>query len=590
MGVGIDSLFYAGNYEAVLSRTRDAKQPRLVAPEIPFVIGALTFLGRLDEATLLFERFRNKLSRQHECVARFFLGIALCRNSHYEKARAHFVANLTIARRYTNPIVRTFAHQGAGFFRFFSGRFANSLRCGRAAFTHAAHADYEYGMFLSTDLMGHSLIQTGEVSLGMKKLKEALRYSRRLGDGETDEGVRISLACYEAEYRDSPEESLKILRKLQQELAPQDTYSQSSLLLEMGRQLSLSGRHRQSQTVLNQACRLIYSSGHRRQGVMLNLRYAYNLFLVGEFHPALNLVRSAGRELDARVDRALALQVLGLELRLQRALGMNEEAQETIEKLRRLTLYTGVGIARRMLRRQGADFSDAHPGEDPLGDLLDRAAKGGDEAIGAILSSGYLGLLYHVLPLRAGESFLYFDLVPDSLLISDRGNLEFCPRGLTQIIKRLIKELFAGECSKEQLIQRVWGYKYDRLRHDSLIYPAISRLRHLLGEQGVWIEVTEGGYRLRTGVNVYSYRRLELARSQEEKIEAAHQPEFAELLNYRQIGILRQFDKREFIDVEMCRRLFNVSKITASRDLSALYKERLVRRHGKGRATRYSAK
>src|SRR6185437_13695258 len=122
---------------------------------------------------------------------------------------------------------------------------------------------------------------------------------------------------YQATFGISPKSDIETLEQLFRKYAPPDTYSPASLLLEIARQLTLRGKLRASQKILNEACPLIYSNANRRQGVWLNLRYAQNHYLAGEYAPALNLVRASARELDPRVDKALQLQVLGMELKLK---------------------------------------------------------------------------------------------------------------------------------------------------------------------------------------------------------------------------------------------------------------------------------
>jgi DNA-binding winged helix-turn-helix (wHTH) protein len=271
-------------------------------------------------------------------------------------------------------------------------------------------------------------------------------------------------------------------------------------------------------------------------------------------------------------------------------LGLAERGDPLEERVRRLVSYTGMGIGRRMLNRErGGSTALRSLGEDPLGDLLDVSPSETSGDMGDILRSGYLSLLYQRLPISPGESSLYFDLEPDSVLIIDRGDLEFVSRGFSQVLKGIARALEGGECTKEKLIQTVWGYRYDRLRHDSLIYQAVSRLRQLLGERGRWIEATEQGYRLNSQVRVRLYRRVDAERAELGRAEnqVPEEAQMLETLNHRQLSILRRFRNHEFFDVQTCKALFKVSQITATRDLSGLHKLKLVNRVGKGRATRY---
>src|SRR5690606_26010148 len=74
--------FYAGNYAAIVQECVDCGRATFVDSELPFVVGALAFVGRLEEARALFSsqvRQRHSCDGVHLVAARFFLGVAYCR-------------------------------------------------------------------------------------------------------------------------------------------------------------------------------------------------------------------------------------------------------------------------------------------------------------------------------------------------------------------------------------------------------------------------------------------------------------------------------------------------------------------------------
>jgi hypothetical protein len=346
----------------------------------------------------------------------------------------------------------------------------------------------------------------------------------------------------------------------------------------MGRQQTLRGQISESDRILNEACRYIYASRHKIQGATLNMRYAMNQLYKGDPHQALNLLRSAEMSLDPRNDKTLKIQLLGMELFVRRQLGLPEE--ELPAQIRKLTAEAPTGIGVRILRRPD-DFRT--PGEDPLGDLYDLSARNPEEAIGKILEWGYLSLLYRVLPLIPGESTLYFDLTPQGLLLTRKGDITFKSDGVTATLKKMAHLLSQRECSKEFLIQSLWGYKYHPLRHDPLIYRAISRLRQLLGNQAAWIEATENGYRLNPKVRV----KFHASAASAPAVVTDEPKTFHDNLNHRQLELLKSLSPDEFLDVKTFKKRFKVSQITATRDLAGLVEQSFIRRVGKGRATRY---
>src|ERR671927_148017 len=78
--------FFAGLYAKVAESTFDA-QIDIDDADLAFVVGSLTFLGRLEDAQMCFDglRLRGK-SREPRTVAasRFFLGVAYARAGSFE--------------------------------------------------------------------------------------------------------------------------------------------------------------------------------------------------------------------------------------------------------------------------------------------------------------------------------------------------------------------------------------------------------------------------------------------------------------------------------------------------------------------------
>ena len=144
--------------------------------------------------------------------------------------------------------------------------------------------------------------------------------------------------------------------------------------------------------------------------------------------------------------------------------------------------------------------------------------------------------------------------------------------------------------SKEFLLERVWGYKYDITIHDPMIFTALGRLRTLLGPFKDFLQLTENGYWFTESVEVINHTAFT-------EIKRATKPELIsqlvgqiEQLNFRQLQIMNHLNSSDFIDLQTCLKLFKTSPITASRDLSQLHKRGLITRIGRARATKYIAK
>jgi tetratricopeptide (TPR) repeat protein len=586
----IPELFYAGNHPELLRQTVDRPDPQINVKRIHFIIGSLAFMGRLDEAEVLLARYRTEMNEEVLCAARFFLGTGLCRLSFYAKSRKLFFENLALGRKSDNPSIRFFTYQGLGFYRFFCGRFANAERAAKKAHAAVLTTSFLWGKIVALDLMGHSCVETGEISLGVSKLEQASDLSRNLGDGGIAQAIQISLACIRAQFGLVPiDRAIKDLEKLNREVADNDTYSHASILLELGRAYRLAGRIHDARMALNRSCHFIYSARNRRQAITLNHRYAMLAFSQGEFEQALLFLGSTRNDLVTGVDSAYEVEILGLEIRIRERLGITDRMPSMIERIRYLTFYTGNAVSIRIWNRRTQDSTSLRSvGEDPLGDLVDLAKPGSVESVDAIVKSGCLSLMGKVFSIDEKNPAMLLGVAPGSLLACSGGDISWIPKGLTATLEKMIRHLASvRRANKEQLIEKVWGYAYRPLSHDTLVYSTISRLKGLLGSRADWIEVSDSGYSLNAKVRLQV---LTQAESREGTNERDIGPLPEEKLNHRQILLLRELKKREFLAVRESMKIFRVSEITANRDLTDLFKMGLIARVGKGRATRYRSR
>jgi hypothetical protein len=147
--------------------------------------------------------------------------------------------------------------------------------------------------------------------------------------------------------------------------------------------------------------------------------------------------------------------------------------------------------------------------------------------------------------------------------------------------------------SKEELVRGVWGYDvYHPERHDGVLHGSLARIRKLLGEFSSWIEASELGYRLNPGVRVLE-QKDSARRNSPEPVKQKPQPSLPALLktdsvwNLRQYQALRLMEQGTVLGVTEYTRRFQISKITASRDLGGLHAAGAVRKFGRARATQY---
>jgi hypothetical protein len=574
--------FFQGDYRAVLSGSVDSTQPAFSAKDVGWVIGALSFLGRLDEANVLYESRKDSMSEHERIQSRFFLGVALSRQSRSAESRRFFGLNLKEGLGRLPFELRFFAYQGLAFNRYFSGRFAAAGRASNLAFAAAMEGDFLFGKVLAADIRGHILVHLGEIAEGLKLLQRAQEWAELLNNQAAFDAIQISILTYRAQFGLQPKTIQRQLSSALKRLSPQDTYSKPSLLLELARQCLLRGQISKAYESLDSAAEIIYSTQNRRQEVLLNQRYAYLHYLKGESTRALTFIRSARKSLNLAVDRALESEVLGLEVKIATELKKTDLHQSSRARLERMAQIYGGAVSKSILFRETENELELRKGSDPLGELLNRIKRDPDSAIDEVLDSGYYSFLHEILEISRGRSVLYLELAPGSVTVFDKGEV-FHAEGLTPLLRAIAAQLARGDGSKKELVEEVWSNVYHPLRHDSVVYSAVTAFRKILGDHADWIETTENGYRYRDGVMIQFHQNIFKKSASKSETEKAPETQ----LNLRQLKVLKYLLKNESLDARTLKKVFRVSEITASRDLAYLTMMKLVVRVGRGRSTRY---
>ena len=576
------NLFLQGNYEKVLTSTDDLSSSKR------WVIGALCFTGRKEEAEALLRGLEVKVDPLTLTACRFYLGVAYCRHGNYRRACGYFAQNLS-EHHGAGGELGFFAWQGLAFYRYFCADFGKSEKAALRSLTCATFTSDAYGRALSLDIIGHSLIQQGRVSAGLIRLAEAQKWANRMGNGGLSSSIEISSLVYRAQYGLEPRTIVQEIQRARKKLDPQNSYAHANLLLETANQQLLRGRVGNAVAALNEASTLIYGSQHRRYAHLLALRFAEVSYRRGEFASALHSVQMHRAALDAKHDRANLLMALGLEIKLLRAMKMEEQMAPLLALLTSLTQKTERSISKTILLRQKLS-SNATSEEDKIERIFYAERS-------RVLNSEYLSRAYEVLGLPVGTEWLV--VRHDELLVLDKGEVSrFRQRSgrIPGLLVRVLESLSAGPRSKEELVREIWGYRYHPLQHDPLLYQAVGRLRELLRNQSAVIEVTEGGYRLRSGfgfilltesgdVSQREPRHLQISETSPPPVQAKVLPAG---LNERQIRILNWLRQKPFLGVRDCAKRFKVSTMTLKRDFAGLMQGGWVQRVGRARATRYA--
>ncbi|MGE0172481.1 MAG: winged helix-turn-helix domain-containing protein [Oligoflexales bacterium] len=571
----LENILYFGDYEDLISKVPHLANSYQNGTSFGLLVAALAMRSRLAEAEAYFRKHIESFDSETLFLCRFHLGICCTRQSEYAKARFYFGQNLI--DRKTTPSTRQlfYAEQGMAFFRFFCGRYSNALAHAERALTLAIESHFPYGHCLALDVLGHVQVHLGSVSEGLVYLENALALAKTMQSVRLREAIEVSLACYKAEHC-FDNSNFENLLSLNERISDLDTYSRTKLLLSLAKRQILRGESTNARATLVKVSPLIYGFKNKRYQIELNLCHAKIYDMKGDHSSAFNLVQNTKILIHPEVDLALERPTLALELALIKKLGFKLEDCRIFDRIkyldRRMNGYrlpTEESLKHLAARIEAKKMCE-HTKSEPL--------------IDTVVETGFYGLLYDLLSMQRTKTVIYFDLVPRGITIFSNGDVVFSRSKTTQTEKALFFALMNGPLTKQEIIEKVWHYRYNPLIHDHLIHTTVSRIRSKLGKWPDLLETTEHGYQLAKNVQICC-----VFKTQEEVVSDA-QPaiEIRQDLNHRQNTFLNRFDFRSPINTRTYRDLFGVSEITALRDLASLAEKGYLKRVGGGRSTEYT--
>lgn len=549
------------------------------------LIGAMAFLGRWLEAEALANTLFAKLTPSHQARVGFCLAVAFTRASNFKSGKKWLKAIVK------NPKTSVYADssQAMAFYYFFKGDFQHAFLWGRKALQIALASNDEFIHLAAMDILAHSQVQMGKRSIGMRLFEEAIAKAEQNSFSTIALSARLAKLRYQSEAGLNPHTILEELTQALSRLAAVDTYSRAGLVMEISRQLTLRGRWNQARELLNQEATTIYSFQDRRQEMTLLLRMSEISFRQGDFVGSLHFVRSAHRCLNRVADKLYEARVLGMESKIFLHLPDQEFPIENRLRLSELSQILPSKMNSQILSRATNDKSIVTtPGEDPMHDLFLLLQSDPERGLHELIERGYLGLWPMAYGLLPGKEYLVIDQKGHLISVSSQGVYRSAESVPSRPLK-ILHQLSQGSCSKQDLISRVWGYEYDSLRHDTLVYAGLTNLRLFLGTASSWIENLDSSWVLKPGVKLIhdkSYKETKLKKSTEtvSENEAFYlHPEFS----FRQIEALKVLTNRVYWDMKTYKKIFKVSTMTAWRDLNAFTKLGYLVKCGRGPATRY---
>ncbi len=586
--------FYAGRYDDIVSRTHDAGGG-FGAVELAFVVGALTFVGRLDEAEACLAGWVARgveIDHRTRAAARFFLGLAATRAGNFDRGSALLVAEAFSDRHAADPWVRAFVFQGLALQCYFVGRYPGAARHALRALQSAHEAGVLYVAMLGTDLRGHALCQMGHLQRGITLLEQAKGQAQRLGLTNNAFAVDTSIAIYATRFDPHGEALARVEALLRRR--SHDSYSRRALLIELSVQYALRGRRREASEAMVASGHDALRNDSRRGKVASLLARLWVTRWQEGVAACAPLIAQVGPLLEPR-DLGFRAELLGFDLLVARAEGDQDREQRVADELRAIARTSQHVAARAAL----GQFALAGPAtafdEDTVTPILRAVVHRDTGALARIVALGLHGVIPELLGLQPGRRII---LIPgeDLLLLEDHGEVvvrqrppRWCP---------LLLRILAGHASKQRIVEGLWGLKaYHPELHDPPVRTTIHRLRTYLAPFGAWIEVGDDGYRTAVPVHVVSGA-LSLPEPMllldEGEVPSLDTPRAATVVANRPPPreapvdiVLQRLTEVEEATVAQLARAVELSASTVLRALRELVERRLVVRVGFARATRY---
>jgi len=589
--------FFLGRYAKVVAATFDAPAARFDDADVAFAVGALTFLGRLDDAQTCFDAWRARNVERNSrtlAAARFFLGVAHARAGDFLRSRELLVQRVRERLRAGDAWSAAFAFQGLACQRYFTGRYKAAARHALRALRAAHMASFSYAKLLATDLRGHALVQLGHSRAGLDLLEQAKNHARQLGLGMNAFAIECSSVTYSLKFSADPQALQRLEALLLQ--GSHDSYSRHALLTEYAAQLALRGRAGDARRALAQADDDVVRGDKRRGKVASLIAHLHVARWTGGAAACAQLLEQASELLDD-ADVTFRAELLGFEVFVARERAEPGRLTRALAGLRALASSHELHWAKAALQQFSAEpYRPRAFAEDQLTPLLRAAAFREEAMLPRLLGLGLLGAIPELLGLTPGRRILIL-VAENAILLEEYGDVtwrtnppRWCPA--------LLRSLGSGDVAKEQLVTQLWGLRsYKPERHDPLIRTAIHRLRTFLEPHGDWIRVTPSGYGssvpvVFVGADEVDVAELALSGAEEELSsfqEAPARPpaRTVALADGRAERICELLALRKVGSVQLVARALGISASTALRELRSLVRSRRVMKSGFARATRY---
>jgi hypothetical protein len=593
----------SGSFQEVINA---CENQALTNEVLPTLVGAFCFLGRPKDAESLIQS--STLAETHKCECLFYLSLAWGRAGNQKESLLCLRKILKIAK--TKKIKATFPEiqkmrfcffQGLSFHFYLNARFKFSLNCSQRSWASSQHLADPFFKMIATDLKGHCLTITGSVSKGLAELKQAALYADEIGNGANLLSIRQSILFYKAQFGICT--NAEVLQSQKQSVGAQletellntlDLVQKSNhwthffFFFELSRQYCLQGDMRRAIQNLNKAESIALETQNTRYLAQVGHRKIYFSFVSRGDVPS---------EAQLEEMNSIALKS-GDSRRILASVGLSNKFKPNYKTdvLNSVSQKSGSFISKNILARDNKMQTEY--AEDLIGRLISTArekSKTLESIVLEIRDSGYLGILRELVPNRC--SFLILDVQANEHVFCFSGSVSMRTVRLGSQIRKALSILSESGKTKQELVSSLWGYNYKKELHDPILYALFHRIRSLFKETNLLKTIK--GKTLCTA-HVIQASQFSENRNEKKSIETtsigkqlllgiAPQKDGIFELNFRQRALVAQktHELLSGISVLQYSLWFEVTTMTALRDLKQLVDGNILKRIGKGKATRY---
>lgn len=552
------------------------------------LIFAMSFAGKQEESLQFYKLYEGKMQPADRAMSSFALGFSALRSRNSNAAKKFFITSKKNLVQDESGLCSgiEYFYQGKGLYYYFFGKYQLAKNAAEESMQAAVKNSNPLVRVFAGDLLGHCLFQLGEVHRGIRLIREAAEAAKRFGGFLWSESLASEALIYECRVNPRVKQNLAKLENWTASIKTQSYYTRANLALELARQFTLQGKWREAKDQLNRIAPEIYRYDLRRQEMNLHFCFAQLAFLARDTNSLMHSIQSARRCLSLIPDPHFQIRTQLFELKLHGLLGDSEEVARIRQATSNLVLRYGDYWGGKQLNAQSeflCCFPEEEAKEEP-GDHLDFLID--LELFGLVPNQIGLGTSHGeqlneselLVELEDGQRFVYIDSEGVRLLAD-----------LTPQMIFILQAMRKKAVGKEALIQRVWGYKYEPLRHDQLVYGAINALKRKLGRAARLIESTIDGWQLKNSIWSEKNTKQVAAKGFIGTEPAAKAFDAVSGLNLRQLKALRSLKDGsvEAWNIRSYAKKMKTSPMTAFRDLKGLLGLGRIHSLGRGRSTVY---